>query len=340
MRLIDSVDPSAPVHGTFVVRSVTEGCPGDPPISSRGCPAWRVLAKVADVSVPVPTATPSATASPTSTTPTVPKWDPSQSALTTAELGTVLDSGELQKYERWNQILVVDATIGAAPAGACAAADTLNVAAFQLSIAGVVAGLDPPACVYADGKDSVPQSGLLVLRTLGGRQLGYMATVTMAHGQLAYRATDGWPQGFALVDAWLDFDPADCGDYALPAHGGPQPLHPGYSQMCYAALSDSQPPDRPSSTSAPTAATSAEVGPGVAGPIPTYAVPADGKALDAAPWLDFPTRAPLAVPASQHGVFLVHYDPACSNFNPTDCEQWRLLGQVDSLDLSPTPNTP
>jgi hypothetical protein len=37
---------------------------------------------------------------------------------------------------------------------------------------------------------------------------------------------------------------------------------------------------------------------------------------------------------------LVHYDPICSNFNATDCEQWRLLGQVDSLDLSPTPNTP
>ncbi len=58
MRLIDSLDPATPVHGVFVVRSVTEGCPGDSPISSRGCPAWRVLAKVADVSLPVPTATP------------------------------------------------------------------------------------------------------------------------------------------------------------------------------------------------------------------------------------------------------------------------------------------
>jgi hypothetical protein len=169
---------------------------------------------------------------------------------------------------------------------------------------------------------------------LGPRQLGHMATVTMAHGQLAYTATDDRPKGFLLVDAWLDFDAADCGNYTNPAWGGPQPLHPGYNSMCHAALSDTQPPDRPSSTSAPTAVTSAEAGPGFPGPIPTYPVPADGKPIDAAPFLEFPARTPLSMPASAHGVFLVHYDPVCSNFNATDCEQWRLLGQVDSLDLS------
>ena len=74
MRIIDSVDHAAPVHGVYVVRSVTEGCPGDSPQSSRGCGAWRVLAEVADVSVPVPVATPLevATAAPTIAPPATP----------------------------------------------------------------------------------------------------------------------------------------------------------------------------------------------------------------------------------------------------------------------------
>jgi hypothetical protein len=71
MRLIDSVDPSAPEHGVFVVRSVTEGCPGDPPISSRGCPAWRVLAMLPDLTVPWSSASASPAAA-TSAPPATP----------------------------------------------------------------------------------------------------------------------------------------------------------------------------------------------------------------------------------------------------------------------------
>lgn len=62
MRLIDSIDQAKPVHGVYVVRSSTEQCPGDPPTSSRGCSYWRVLAEVADVSTPEPSASTSAPA--------------------------------------------------------------------------------------------------------------------------------------------------------------------------------------------------------------------------------------------------------------------------------------
>ena len=74
MRIIDSVDHAAPVRGVYVVRSVTEGCPGDPPQSSRGCGAWRVLAKVAEISMPAPSGTPLevATAAPTTAPPATP----------------------------------------------------------------------------------------------------------------------------------------------------------------------------------------------------------------------------------------------------------------------------
>lgn len=65
MRLIDSLNhdsaamPDPAIHGVFVVRAVTEGCPGESSVSSVGCPAWRVLAKVADISLPERAATPS-----------------------------------------------------------------------------------------------------------------------------------------------------------------------------------------------------------------------------------------------------------------------------------------
>jgi hypothetical protein len=321
MRLIDSVDPSAPVHGTFVVRSVTEGCPGDPPISSRGCPAWRVLAKVPDISAPVPTMTPTEIPSPTSTAPAVPMWDPSQRALTSAELGRVLGSGKLAKY----QIVVADATMSPAPTGACAAADTLNVGGFGMAIAGVVAGLDPPVCVYTDENDKIPPTtDGLVLSSIGPRRLGYMGSLTAAAGRLAFKAAEDWPRGFFLVDAWLDFEVADCRHTSMPGSGGSDPLHPdGFS--CVAIMRDSQPPDKPSPD------------PQAVGPTATSSTPPDGKQVNALPSLVSPAPGLLSVPESVHGVFLVHYDPLCSLSNPTDCEQWQVIGQVDPLDLSPTP---
>jgi hypothetical protein len=320
MRLIDSVDPGAPVHGTFVVRSVTEGCPGDPPTSSRGCPAWRVLAKVPDISAPVPTATRTAIPSPTSTAPAVPMWDPSQRALTTAELGQTVDSGKLAKY----QIVVADATVSPAPTGACAAADTLNVGGFGMAIAGEVAGLDPPVCVYTDENDKIPATtGGLVLSSIGPRRLGYMGSLTAAAGRLAFKAAEDWPRGFFLVDAWLDFEVADCRHTSMPGSGGSDPLHPdGFS--CVAIMRDSQPTDK---TSPDTASV---------GPTATSTAPADGKQVNALPSLVSPAPGLLSVPESVHGVFLVHYNPLCSLTNPTDCEQWQVIGRVDPLELSPT----
>jgi len=41
--------------------------------------------------------------------------------------------------------------------------------------------------------------------------------------------------------------------------------------------------------------------------------------------------------ARSRRVFLVHYDPVCSILKPTDCEQWHVIGQVDSLTRSPAP---
>jgi hypothetical protein len=64
MRLIDSLNPATPVHGVYVVRSITEQCPNASPQDSRGCGAWLVMAKVADMPTTAPSLTPRVIPSP------------------------------------------------------------------------------------------------------------------------------------------------------------------------------------------------------------------------------------------------------------------------------------
>jgi hypothetical protein len=92
-------------------------------------------------------------------------------------------------------------------------------------------------------------------------------------------------------------------------------------------MSDSQPTVRSSPVSTDTAS-------GV--PSATSSTPADGKQVNALPSLVSPAPGLLSVPESVHGVFLVHYNPLCSLSNPTDCEQWQVIGRVDPLNLSRT----
>jgi hypothetical protein len=97
-RTIDGIGDTPPVRGVYVVRAVTGPCADRSPASSVGCPVWRVLAKVADVSLPGPTATattaPSASAGPTASPvaaspsadqPETPVADPSASQSTSLE---------------------------------------------------------------------------------------------------------------------------------------------------------------------------------------------------------------------------------------------------------------
>ena len=68
MRQIDSIDHGTPLLGVYVVRAETEQCPSGSAQDNRGCGTWRVLARLADVSVPTPTQpSPSPRESPTGT---------------------------------------------------------------------------------------------------------------------------------------------------------------------------------------------------------------------------------------------------------------------------------
>jgi hypothetical protein len=70
----DAIPSGVAIHGVYVVRSVTEQCSGASPQDNRGCSAWRVLARVAEISVPAPSGTPLevATAAPTTEPPATP----------------------------------------------------------------------------------------------------------------------------------------------------------------------------------------------------------------------------------------------------------------------------
>lgn len=76
---IDSVPRSVGgTYGVYVVRSVTEQCPYASPQENRGCGAWRVLARVADISIPELRASPALTPTPTTAPPATPVAAPTQ----------------------------------------------------------------------------------------------------------------------------------------------------------------------------------------------------------------------------------------------------------------------
>ena len=193
MRIIDAIDQAAPVHGVFVVRSVTEGCAGDPPQSSLGCGAWRVLAKVADVSLPAPTAQP--TAQPPSTT------YPSDRALTTAELAALLEGPALPTNTTVVASVTIDIQTDVCP---------MN----RYPTIGVVEAMGSQVCVMgatlAARLAGATATGTFAFRYLAPGYLGLLGQVTPASAsKVAFQVADEWPSsaGTFLVDGWLyDFN--------------------------------------------------------------------------------------------------------------------------------------
>jgi hypothetical protein len=329
MRQIDGLDSDiktaaptvTPVHGQYIVRSAVGPCPGASPVSSVGCSYWLVLAKLADIALPSPTPSPSPTlaASPTPAYPT-------ERALTTSELGRLLDAGSLKQYDT----VVVDAEV-TDPGGSCR-----TPYGSYGEFAGSVAGIEPQVCVYVrvyGGATTQITPGHLVLRMLDDRTLGYMGTVADGPRGLAYSTTDAWPDGFFLVHGWLDTDAADCGQSSLPGHGGPDPLFPAYSTMCHAALTPGTfgPPAAPS----PSGPVTTPAGPAGGVPIATYPVPSDGRAVDAAPYFELPAYMPVT--GSKQGTFVVDKAHHCSAFDATACEDYYVLAGLADVIPPPAP---
>ena len=183
-RQIDSI-PLETTRGVYVVRSTTGPCPGASPVDSRGCATWQVLAKVADISVPGPTAAPTARA-----TDTPIAGYPADRALTTALPA--------------NTAIVASVTIQSRT-------DVCPMNRYPTI--GVVAGMGSQVCVMGAGVSAylkeAAATGIFAFRYLAPGYLGLLGEIApAADSKVAFRVADNWPLGGQtfLVEGWLGAD--------------------------------------------------------------------------------------------------------------------------------------
>jgi hypothetical protein len=204
MRQIDSIDHGTPVYGVYVVRSVTEQCPNASPQDSRGCGAWRVLAKLADITLPAPnpsaasdapTTAPPATpiVSPSAGVDVVPTGYPVDRALTTAELAAVMAGPALAT----NTTLVAAVTIDSSEAGTpgCFMSDNPTI--------GAVRGMRTLVCLFGGGPTPARIPGIFAFRYLGPGALDLLGQITPASSSRPVFGATGWPWSLNGWDTFL-----------------------------------------------------------------------------------------------------------------------------------------
>ena len=190
MGEIDAIPSGVAVHGVFVVRAVTGPCPGASPQDSRGCGAWRVLAKLADVSVPKPTQTVPTATVPTATAPT---GYPGDRALTTAELAAVMAGPALAV----NTTLVAAVTIDSSEAG------TPGCLMNDYPTIGAVRGMRTLVCVFGGGPTPARIPGIFAFRYLGPGALNLLGQITPASSSRPVFGATGWPWSLNGWDTFL-----------------------------------------------------------------------------------------------------------------------------------------
>jgi hypothetical protein len=308
VRIIDSIDHAAPVHGVYVVRSVTEGCPNASPIDSRGCGYWRVLARVSDTSLHAPTATATPTPAPTGVYPT-------SRALTTDELARLLAGPQ----PAINTALVASVTIDPQP-DAC----PMN----SRPTYGVIHGIEPQICVVGPIGDTgsvATGQNVFAFRYMGPGVLGLLGLIQPASAsKLAFAVADDWSQAgkVFLVEGWLGADPFPCPTY-VPTDGG-DPLNPDGSDQCELNWMSDQDPD---ATPSPDASNGL--------PVPKRLVDAGGMRLVD----DIPSYPAV------HGVYVVRFNAltGCTGSSGSVVGCGRVLAKVADVTLpkaSPSPTQP
>ena len=208
MRLIDSVDPTAPSYGVYVVRSYSEPCPGDPPTSSRECIAWHVLAKVADAPEPAPSASSSAAA--TSAPPATPSLQPS-GPLAPSPVG-LLGSGDRPLTE--DEFASLWAADPSHLAGRTAIVKGPVPSGFECSNAGAVeASASSQACHVATLDGTIAADGYWAVEVGSDRKLSITGEVVTPSADFVYSYDEAmnsgiYRGGLVMVDAWLDWQPS------------------------------------------------------------------------------------------------------------------------------------
>ena len=322
MSLIDAIPGGVPVAGVYVVRSVTDRCGNASPQDNPGCAVWRVMARVADVSIPRAAVAPT----PRTTVSAIAGY-PADRALTTAELAGLMAGPALPI----NTALVASVTIDA-KSDVC----PMN----RYPTIGVVAGMGPQVCVMGAGvsaylKDAAA-TGIFAFRYLAPGYLGLLGEITPASAsKLQFSAGSDWAAGGKtfLVSGWLGANPVSCPQGA--AASGGDPLDPNGTDPCETNwLTDD-----------PNGATPSPEG-------EMLGVPGGGRIVEAG-GMRLIDNIPGAAPV--HGVYVVGFGGTQCPVNagnsgvvfPVLCQGWRVLARVPDITTvepsaqaaTPTPTT-
>jgi hypothetical protein len=180
-RFYDAIPPGTPIHGVYVVDSdaTATGC-GLPP-----CDIRRVLANLADISVPSPSESAVAVASPS----TPAAVDQSIRVLTTPELGSLLAGRQLAV----GAVVVASVTIDEK---ACLAHPDIR--------GGVLEGLTSQVCLQGDPPTLPKIEGTFAFRYVGPGLLENLGQLeSAAAGRLLFRVADNWPGGITQSHTFL-----------------------------------------------------------------------------------------------------------------------------------------
>jgi hypothetical protein len=222
----DSIGVVPPTQGLYVVRSITDQCPNSSPQNNRGCSAWRVLARVADVSLPQPSlsapsssfsAWPSAAVpTPTSLPPATPVTQPSDplahAPLAAAPIGMVGSGGRPLTEAEFTTLLAADPTH---LAGRIAIVKGSVPTGFECSDIGTVASGAPapaPGCRVLEGQ--IAREGYWAVRVGADGKLSVVGEIALNKTGLVFTLDQvAWPAlgnggKLAVVDAWLDWEPS------------------------------------------------------------------------------------------------------------------------------------
>ncbi|MGZ6315100.1 MAG: hypothetical protein ACXWNI_05680 [Candidatus Limnocylindrales bacterium] len=207
MELIDAIPSDAAVHGVYVVRSVTEPCPGAPPQDSRGCGGWRVLAKVADISLPALSGSPlkDATEAPTTAPP---------ATLVAPSLTGVIGSGNQPLAADELETLMVEQPDHLARRTVIIAAPIPTQISCQSDASGGGCAVNTkPLAIDGAWAVSIRADGTLSL-------VGQIATPTAGGYVFKLDQLRTWSGGvgFVIVDAWLDWENG-CDSATDPPYG-------------------------------------------------------------------------------------------------------------------------
>jgi hypothetical protein len=200
-RYYDSIS-TTPTRGVYVVRYETGPCPGASPASSVGCPGYRVLAKLADLSLPTssitlpaspslasPAISPEAPATPLeSASPSITLPAPSASPSGAAPLGLAGEGGRPLTVDEFRHAWATDP---AHLTGRIVIAKGPIPTGFECSsTAAPGASASPGACLVEAMEGQIAAEGYWAVKVYADGKLAIVGEVKTPNGSFIYKVSE------------------------------------------------------------------------------------------------------------------------------------------------------